>query len=553
MTVGPPPARFSSLLQSPVSPARLREVASPSTDPALLSTVTRRLAHGADIGYDGPPVSSHRPNNASAEQHSTLLSTALQLEVSRGHTAGPFSSPPFQPFRSNPLGARVKPDGSVRIILDLSQPDGNSVNDHIDRDSFSLQYVTMDQAVAALFDAGPQDALMAKADLKHAFRLIPVHPTQWWLLGFCWRGQYFFDVRLPFGLRSACSIFNDLATVLRDAVSFHSASPSVFNYLDDFFFFSPAGSPLCAAAYHMFLSLCDTCGFPVAHDKCQAPSTRMELLGCVLDTQELTISLPDRKVQDLLAALRAVRGSRKVRQRDLLSLVGKLVHATKCIPAGRSFFRRLLDAAHTVRRPTHWVTLTADTKRDLDWWLSLLPAWNGVEPLIHPLWTPPADLHLFTDASQLGYGGMCGDEWFSDPWPLAILAWANSMSWMELIPILAACALWGPTWAGRRITFHCDNSGVVGACGKGWSRDPRLMSLLRQTSYLAATHSFVYRVQHVAGHDNSTADALSRLQLDRFRALQPAARPTPTPVPTSLRRFLARPTEQCAVATGGAV
>lgn len=229
------------------------------------------------------------------------------------------------------------------------------------------------------------------------------------------------------------------------------------------------------------------------------------------------------------------------------------MHATKCIPAGRSFFRRLLDAAHTVRRPTHWVTLTADTRRDLDWWLSLLPAWNGVEPLLHPIWTPPADLHLFTDASQLGYGGMCGDEWFSEPWPPATLAWATSMSWMELIPILAACALWGPTWAGRRITFHCDNSGVVGACDKGWSRDSRLMSLLRQTSYLAATHSFVYRVQHVAGHDNSTADALSRLQLDRFRALQPAARPTPTPVPTSLRRFLARPTEQCVIATGGAV
>ena len=124
---------------------------------------------------------------------------------------------------------------------------------------------------------------------------------------------------------------------------------------------------------------------------------------------------------------------------------------------------------------------------------------------------------------------------------------------MEMIPILAACALWGPNWAGLRVTFHCDNSGVVGACAKGWSHDPCLMSLLRQTTYLAATHSFLFRVQHVAGHDNATADALSRLQLDRFRTLQPAAHRTPTPVPPSLRRYLAQPSEQCEVATGFAI
>lgn len=528
-------------------------MASPTTDPVLLHTVTDRLLHGADIGYTGPYLGSSRPNNSSAIAHTAALSTALQLEIDRGHTAGPFPSPPLHPFRCNPLGARIKPDGSVRIILDLSQPDGDSVNDHIHRDRFSIQYITTDQAIAALFAAGPRGALMAKADLKHAFRLVPVLPAHWWLLGFCWHDQFYFDVRLPFGLRSACAIFNDLAQVLRDAVSFHSCNPQVFNYLDDFFFFSPAASPLCAAAYQAFLSLCTSCGFPVAHNKCQSPSTRMELLGCVLDTDNLTISLPTRKVQDIISALRTIRGSRKVRQRDLLSLIGKLVHATKCIPAGRSFFRRLLDTAHTVLRPHHWVTLTNDTKLDLDWWLSLLPSWNGIAPLLHPTWSPPSYLHLYTDASRVGYGGMRGAEWFAEPWPPATLAWADNVTWLEMIPILAACALWGPTWTGRRITFHCDNSGVVGACAKGWSRDPRLMSLLRQTCYLAASHSFLFRVQHVAGHDNATADALSRLQLDRFRTLQPTANPAPTAVPASLCQFLARPTEQCAVATGCAI
>ncbi|KAF0296944.1 hypothetical protein FJT64_005615 [Amphibalanus amphitrite] len=66
------------------------------------------------------------------------------------------------------------------------------------------------------------------------------------------------------------------------------------------------------------------------------------------------------------------------------------------------------------------------------------------------------------------------------------------------------------------------------------------MSLLRQISFLAATHAFLYRVQHVAGYTNDTADALSRLQIDRFRTLQPAAHPTPTPVPGRLPKLFAK-------------
>ena len=509
-----------------------------------------RLTLGADLGYTGPAISTHRPNNQSARTQEAAVTAAIQLELDRGHTAGPYTSPPFDPFRCNPLGARTKPDGTVRLILDLSQPEGHSVNDFIDRESFTLQYVSIDQAIAALYEVGPRGALMAKADLKHAFRLIPVRPDQWWLLGFCWKGLYYHDARLAFGLRSACSLFNDLAEVLCQALAFHSKNEQVYHYLDDFLFFSKGDSPLCAVTYHTFLSLCAKTGVPVAQEKCSPPSTRMNLLGCILDTDTLTISLPINKVQDIIHVLTTVRRARKVKQRDLLSLIGKLVHAIKCIPAGRSFFRRLLDTAHSVSRSHHRVTISTETKRDLDWWLTFLPAWNGIAPMLHPTWTPPGDLNLFTDASLIGYGGMCGSAWFAETWPSQTLAWCTSMSWLEVIPILAACAIWGPSWRGCRLIFHCDNSGVVGACAKGWSRDPRLMSILRQMWLLAASHAFTFRVEHVTGRDNGTADALSRLQLHRFRALQPSAQPTPTRVPAAIRNFLTSPTEECHAATG---
>ena len=37
-------------------------------------------------------------------------------------------------------------------------------------------------------------AFMAKTDLKSAFRLIPIHPDDWNLLGIYWQSQYYVDI-----------------------------------------------------------------------------------------------------------------------------------------------------------------------------------------------------------------------------------------------------------------------------------------------------------------------------------------------------------------------
>jgi len=56
-----------------------------------------------------------------------------------------------------------------------------------------------------------QGTLSAKNDIKHAFRLLPVHPADRHLLPICWRHQIIMDTCLSFGLRSAPKLFNILA------------------------------------------------------------------------------------------------------------------------------------------------------------------------------------------------------------------------------------------------------------------------------------------------------------------------------------------------------
>jgi len=48
--------------------------------------------------------------------------------------------------------------------------------------------------------------LLAKVDLEHAYRNIPIHRDDRLLLAMRWRGKLYLDTVLPFGLRSAPKI-----------------------------------------------------------------------------------------------------------------------------------------------------------------------------------------------------------------------------------------------------------------------------------------------------------------------------------------------------------
>ena len=88
-----------------------------------------------------------------------------------GRVVGPFESVPFLTFRVSPVGLVSDKDGDVRLIHHLSYPTHNSVNYHIDW----VKYSNIDEAVLMIQSLG-QGTLLAKTDLKSAFRLLPIYP-----------------------------------------------------------------------------------------------------------------------------------------------------------------------------------------------------------------------------------------------------------------------------------------------------------------------------------------------------------------------------------------
>ena len=75
--------------------------------------------------------------------------------------------------------------------MDLSAPQGKSVNDGISKDLCSLSHMTIDEGVVR----NGRGAFMAKFDLKSAYCQVSVHPDDRWLLN--GRGRFMWIAPFP--------------------------------------------------------------------------------------------------------------------------------------------------------------------------------------------------------------------------------------------------------------------------------------------------------------------------------------------------------------------
>ena len=176
-----------------------------------------------------------------------------------GRVAGPFNPPPspFPNLQISSFGVIPKKGqpGKWRLIVDLSSPWGASVNDGISADEFTLHYITVDQIIRSVSRLG-KGALMAKFDVESAYRNVPVHPSDRHLLGMKWRNQYYVDLALPFGLRSAPFIFNAIADLVEWILVHSYQIPDLLHYLDDFITMGPPESSQCAHNLRAALAVC---------------------------------------------------------------------------------------------------------------------------------------------------------------------------------------------------------------------------------------------------------------------------------------------------------
>jgi hypothetical protein len=501
---------------------------------------------GFRIGYSGDRSSFRdAPNLPIPSDQEFHVDDDMKKELEGGRRAGPFcrNTIPFDNLKVSPIGIVDKKNSSKkRIIHHLSWPrdrSDSSINFSIEENDTILQ--SFDDAIDIIVSAhrgSSTGVYLSKVDVQAAYRVVPVHPSDWHLLGIKWRGSYYFEKVLPFGLKSSCFHWERVATTAHWLASKVLSTDRLVHYIDDFLIVSPTqrmGELQVTALLTLFKQL----GIPISPEKLEGPTTIIIFLGILINTVDMTISLDADRLQRILATLSNWMNKSTASIEELESISGVLGFASKVIRAGRTFLRRLinyttyLNAKH--RNRTMQFKLNQIVKQDLKWWLRYIEHWNGKHSLYPTDWTSSQDMKIFTDASKVGYGATFNREWFFGEWTendhlAAARQSRDSMPWKECKALVLAAATWGHHWAQRNIILHIDCAPVVNALNKGDSGEPGIMALIRSLSFIAATHNFQYKITHIPGITNVAADLLSRLQVPEFRTRFPNSSPSPTPV-----------------------
>ena len=223
---------------------------------------------------------------------------------------------------------------------------------------------------------------MAKKDIESAFHLYPVHPDDWELLGMKWDGKYYYDKVLPFGLRSAPFLFNQLSDAIEWILNNKCAISYVCHFLDDFLIIEPGnqiGPPQhnCQNSLTSMLKTFRALGVPLSAGKTVGPTTELEFLGIVLDSEKMEARLSAEKLNRIKHELSLWSVRKSATLVELQSLIGLLQFACRVAPPGRVFLQRIIHLTVGLKKPHHHVRLNQAFFADLAMWRSFLDSWNG--------------------------------------------------------------------------------------------------------------------------------------------------------------------------------
>ena len=165
------------LLPSPVSPLFFNHVLQ-GYDNNKSQYLTHGFTQGFRIGCINLPNTPQllATNLKSAFAFPEVIDAKISKEIKLGRILGPSRVPPkVHKFRVSPTGVVPKSTpGEYRVTHHLSHTQGSSVNDGIPHKCSSVQYATVQDAIAFIIKS-PHTIFLGKLDIQAAFRIIPVH------------------------------------------------------------------------------------------------------------------------------------------------------------------------------------------------------------------------------------------------------------------------------------------------------------------------------------------------------------------------------------------
>ena len=368
------------------------------------------LRFGFPLGNDKDKGRREIPkNHKGATEFPEEMTRILNKEIETRAAIGPFVHNPFTDARFSPLKSVEKKDSlERRLILDLSLPEGNAVNEGIDKDSYvgtysKLELPSVDRLVEKIVSLG-LGCKVFKIDLSRGYRQIPLDPGSVHYLGYVFKNKFYFDCSLSMGSVSSargCQIVTSAVVYIFTNHGFFA-----INYLDDLGGTEDDGK--AEDAYSELHQILKDFGLTAALDECSPPCTCMTFLGIEVNTIKMILKIPDKKWAKVLMILHEWETKQVASLKEVQKLAGLLNFVCRCVRSGRIYLSRILNFLRIFENKQS-KPVTVEVKEDIEWWKKFGSKHNGITLMVDNKWTQ-ADEWISSDSCLTGGGGLSMKE-----------------------------------------------------------------------------------------------------------------------------------------------
>ena len=396
----------------------------------------------------------------------------------------------------SPIFLRPKKDGGYRLVLNLKE-----LNTHIPYKHFKME--NFEQALGLVQEGD----YLASVDLRHAYYSVRIASEQQDFLCFLWDDTVYRFTCLPNGISEGPRIFTKLMKPVFAAL--RERGYSITSFIDDTLICNASLSG-CFACINDTIDLLQRLGFCINEGKSLLLPTRtLEYLGNVIDTNSMTVSLPERKVLKITQACQQLLGKSRDRIREVARVTGLLVAAIPAVEMGKLHYRQLEKEKIAALRLVggnfdSWMNVTVGMRTDLNWWV------DNVSTQVRKIFRPGPDVDLYTDASNLGWGGhlhhrSTGGGWSLEERSLHINA-------LELKAILLVLQTFQLDLRGRHIKVFCDNTTATTYVNEmGGTKSLACNDIATDIWDWCISNNAWITCSHIPGRENLQADLASRV------------------------------------------
>jgi hypothetical protein len=489
---------------------------------------------------------THNDNNQSVEttEWGPKVIDAMATWIKKKIIAGPFLEPP-EGSTLIKVTCRPKPNGKARIIMDLSAPRGRSVNDCIPDNVFPSRMQGTNEIIDAVNHCG-REAEFTKADWNDAYKHFPVSKSDQLFQWFKILNRFFVELCLTFGSKSSPGIFTRGAKLPVCICRLLSDYPLrlTLMHLDDLCCFGRKGGNRLMVFYVKYKQVCKDLKISLMEetlgDKAFAPTKRGICLGILLDTEEWVWSVEQSKLYRYWHSVKDMLQKEKATAREVKSVVGKILYISPLVKGSRHYISTLIRTQNITQDLYEEVTLTAEFKEQLTWWLLVLrlvedgltiPATPGTGT------PPPLSVVAYSDAAGgsdesrgKGVGIVCGKGWFRVSWPPMFnsdtvapccgVRWKHKMSFLELVGHMLHLVCFPGEVANTSAVTMIDNSGSCCMWARGYDLKCTTTDTLLQAAAVVAgglnCNAYVKHVARCSSLGTILADSLSKNDMYQF-------------------------------------